>query len=68
MIAATDARHVPAGLSRAIGVLILALAAGGAVKADVMADLDEWAARAAAPPVAVGQTTAIDGGSKDAES
>jgi hypothetical protein len=54
-----------AGLSRAIGALVLALAVVGAVKADAIGDLDELAARSAAPRVAVGQTISADGGSKD---
>lgn len=62
---ATDVRHLPAGILRAIAMLTLVLAAAGAVKADAIADLDEWAARAAALPVAGGHTIAIDGGSKD---
>jgi hypothetical protein len=65
---ATDVMHLPAGIPRAIVMLTLALAAAGVVKADAVADLNAFAARAATPAVAVGQTSAVDGGSKDAPS
>ena len=65
---ATDVMHLPAGIPRAIVMLTLALAAAGAVDTDAIADLNAFAARAATPAVAVGQTSAVDGGSKDAPS
>jgi hypothetical protein len=64
----TDVIHLPAGIPRAIVMLTLALAAAGAVDTDAIADLNAFAARAATPAVAVGQTSAVDGGSKDAPS
>ena len=66
MTSATDVRHLPAGIPRAIAMLTLALAAAGAVRRDAIADVNAMVARAATPPVAVGQAIGIDGGSKDA--
>jgi hypothetical protein len=65
MDSVTDLRRLPAGIARAIVMLTLALGAAGAVKADALAASNAWAARAAVPPVAVGQHSAVDGGSKD---
>ena len=66
MNSATDLRHLPAGIPRAIAMLTLALVAAGVVRADGIAEENAMAALAATSTGATGQPVAVDGGSKDA--